>query len=48
MSRNGTWADATIIQAVANAFNVGIHITESAQNFAERTLIEPRNFQRLK
>ena len=38
MSRQGTWADH-IIQAVANSHNLRIHITESAQNFAEQTVV---------
>ena len=33
MSRLGTWADHIIIQAVANSYNLRIHITESALNF---------------
>jgi hypothetical protein len=36
MSRLGTWADHIIIQAVANSYNLIIHITESASNFSER------------
>ena len=41
MGRQGTWCDNVIIQAVANAFNCTIHITESAENFSETTLIHP-------
>ena len=41
MSRLGTWADNIIIQAVANAHNLTIHIIESAQNFAESTVVSP-------
>ncbi len=39
MSQLGTWADNIIIQAVANAKCLRIHIIESAQNFAEATLV---------
>jgi hypothetical protein len=39
MSRLGSWADHIIIQAVANANNLRIHITESAQNFTETTIV---------
>ncbi|CAB4039633.1 Hypothetical predicted protein, partial [Paramuricea clavata] len=39
MSRLGSWADHIIIQAVANANNLRIHITESAQNFTETTVV---------
>ena len=35
MSRQGTWCDNLIIQAVADALNCTINITESAENFAE-------------
>ncbi|CAB3995589.1 Hypothetical predicted protein [Paramuricea clavata] len=41
MSRLGSWVDHIIIQAVANANNLRIHITESAQNFTESTVITP-------
>ena len=42
MGRQGTWCDNVIIQAVANAFNCTIiHITESAENFSETTVIHP-------
>ena len=34
MSIQGTWADALIIQAVADALKVIIQITESNQGFA--------------
>ena len=33
----GTWADNIIIQAVADAMNLMIHITESNENFIEIT-----------
>ena len=39
MSRLGSWADHIIIQAIANANNLRIHITESAQNFTETTVV---------
>ena len=39
MSRLGTWADHIIIQAVANANNLRINITESEPNFSESTAI---------
>ena len=39
MSMPGTWADHIIIQAVANANGLRIHITESAQNFSESTVV---------
>jgi hypothetical protein len=39
MSRLDSWADHIIIQAVANANNLRIHITESAQNFTETTVV---------
>ena len=41
MSSLGTCADNIIIQAVANAHNLIIHIIESAQNFAESTVVSP-------
>ena len=39
MSTLGTWADHIIIQAVANANNLRITITESAPNFSESTTV---------
>ena len=45
MSRQGTWCDNLIIQAVANALNCTIYITESAENFAESNVIHPANMQ---
>ncbi|CAB3980742.1 Hypothetical predicted protein [Paramuricea clavata] len=39
MSMLGTWADHIIIQAVANATSLRIHITESAPNFCEPTVV---------
>ena len=43
MSRQGTWCDALIIQGVAESMNLTIHIVESHNNFAERTIIRPLN-----
>ena len=36
----GTWCDGLIVQAVANALGITLHIIESYQNFTERTIIE--------
>ena len=41
MSIPGTWCDHLIIQAVANAFNCVIHITESNANSLQATIITP-------
>ena len=41
MSTPGTWCDNIIIQAVANAHNCVIHITESDINKPEGTIITP-------
>ena len=41
MSNPGTWCDNIIIQAVANANNCVIHITESDINKPEGTIITP-------
>ena len=35
----GTWCDGLIVQAVANALGITLHIIESDQNFTERTII---------
>ena len=43
MSCQGTWADAIIIQAVANCFNLSIHIAESDPTFPPVTIVEPMN-----
>ena len=43
MSRQGTWCDALIIQAVADKFNLRIHITESDPHFAEFNIFEARH-----
>ena len=39
----GTWADNIIIQAVADAMNLIIHIVESNENFIEITVVEAAN-----
>ena len=41
MSHQGTWADALVIQAVADALNLTIHIVESNPGFASVTNISP-------
>ena len=41
MSNQGTWCDNIIIQAVANAFNCVIYITESNINSPEATIVTP-------
>ena len=41
MSIQGTWADALIIQAVADALKVTIQIVESNQGFAPLTTVYP-------
>ena len=41
MSTAGTWCDNIIIQAVFNAFNCIIHITESDTNKPDGTVITP-------
>jgi len=43
MSCQGTWADAIIIQAVANCLNLSIHIAESNPTFSPVTVFEPVN-----
>ena len=44
MSCQGTWADAIIIQAVANiGLNLSIHIAESNETFAPVTVVQPVN-----
>ena len=43
MSRNGTWADGLVIQAVADKLNLAINIIESNPYFSEFTLIQPVN-----
>lgn len=39
----GTWADNIMIQAVADAMNLMIHIIESNENFIEITVVETAN-----
>ena len=41
MCTQGTWADARIIQAVADALKVTIQIVESNQGFASLTTFYP-------
>ena len=41
MSRQGSWCDALMVQAVADALNCVIDITESAVNFNETTIVNP-------
>ena len=41
MCIQGTWADALIIQAVADALNVTLQIVESNQGFAPLTTVYP-------
>ena len=41
MCIQGTWADALIIQAVADALKVAIQIVESNQGFAPLTTVYP-------
>ena len=43
MSCQGTWADAIIIQAVANCLNLSIHIAESFETFAPVTVVQAVN-----
>lgn len=43
MSHQGTWADAIIIQAVADALNLTIYNIESDPGFASVTNISPRS-----
>ena len=46
MSREGTWADGIVIQAVANCLNLTINIAESFENFSPLTVIHPVNAER--
>ena len=43
MSCQGTWADAIIIQAVANCLYLSIHIAESFETFAPVTVVQAVN-----
>ena len=46
MSIQGTWADALIIQAAADALKVTIQIVESSRGFAPLTTVYPVQEQR--
>ena len=46
MSCQGTWADAIIIQAVANCLNLSIYIAESNESFVPVTVVQPMNMTR--
>ena len=41
MSQQGTWAEALVIQAVADAFHLTINIVEPKERFAPHTVISP-------
>ena len=41
MSHQGTWADALVIQAVAETLNLSLHIIESNPGFASVANISP-------
>ena len=41
MSQQGTWAEALVIQAVADAFHLTINIVETNERFAPHTVISP-------
>ena len=41
MSTQGTWAEALVIQAVADAFHLTINIVETNERFAPHTVISP-------
>ena len=43
MSCQGIWADAIIIQVVANCLNLSIHIAESNPTFSSVTVVEAMN-----
>jgi len=43
MSNQGTWADAIIIQAIANCLNLLIQIIELNPAFSPVTVVEPIN-----
>ena len=43
MCKQGTWCDALIVQAVANAYNLRINIVESADGFSEHTVVEAQH-----
>ena len=46
MSKQGTWCDNVIIQAIANALSCIIHITDSNPNNFNATIVTPVNSQR--
>ena len=41
MSRQGTWAEALVMQAVADAFHLTINIVKPNERFAPHTVISP-------
>ena len=41
MSQQGTWPEALVIQAVADAFHLTINVVESNKRFAPHTVISP-------
>ena len=41
MSKSGTWSNNVVMQAVANAYNCIIHMTQSDFNFTDATVITP-------
>lgn len=43
MSMEGTWGDHIVMQAIAEALNLRIHVVGSSENFAEITLVQPPN-----
>mgnify|MGYP001795976971 CR=1 FL=1 len=43
MSLEGTWGDHIIMQAIAEAMNLKIHVIESSENLAEPTLVQTLN-----
>ena len=43
MCKQGTWCDALIVQAVANAYNLRINFVESAVGFSEQTVVEAQH-----
>lgn len=43
LSRQGTWADGIVIQAVANSINITINITGSNETLSPLTVIRPAN-----
>ena len=43
MARLFTWADAIVIQAVANCLILSIYIAESNEMFAPVTIVQPAN-----